>query len=104
MTATDIRQFAVENPQVGHRMCLLMLEREQTQKPTVIREINELGIPVDLIWDWTVDPDTNLIDVRRLALALYEHCWGPPATQRPNYSTQATRRPATVKEKEGIRE
>ena len=85
MTSTDIRQFAVSNPKIGQGMCQLMLERERMQKPTVIKDINDLGVPVGLIWDWTVDPDTNVIDVRRLSLALYEHCWGEPASRRPDY-------------------
>ena len=87
MTATDIRPFAVDNPKIGQSMCALMLERETKRKPTVIKDINDMGVPVDLIWDWTVDPDTNVIDVRRLSFALYEHCWGEPASHRPDHST-----------------
>ncbi len=82
MADTNLNQFLVENPSIGQSACVLMLEREKRSKPTVIKDINDLGVPVDLIWEWTVDPDTNVIDVRRLSFALYEHCWGTPAARR----------------------
>ncbi len=79
MTATDLKQFVVDNPEIGQNMCLLMLERGKTGKATIIKDLIDLGIPADMIWEWTLDPDTNVIDVSRLAYALYEHCWGIPA-------------------------
>lgn len=85
MTATDLKQFVVDNPEIGQRMCLLMLDKEKAGKATVIKDLIDLGIPDDIIWEWTLDPDTNVIDVSRLAYALYEHCWGSPAATHGDY-------------------
>ena len=80
MAETDLNEFLVDNPSIGQGACMLMLDRERKNKPTVIKDIIDLGVPGDLIWEWTVDPDTNVIDVRRLSFALYEGCWGTPSS------------------------
>ncbi len=85
MVDTNLKQFLVDNPSIGQSACMLMLERERKSTPTVIKDMIDLGVPGEIIWEWTVDPDTNVIDVRRLSFALYENCWGTPPAHRGSY-------------------
>ena len=85
MADTNLKQFLVENPSIGLSACMLMLDRERKSKPTVIKDIIDLGVPGEIIWEWTVHSDMNVIDVRRLSFVLYEDCWGTPAARRCSY-------------------
>ena len=85
----DLRGFLTDNPEIGDQVCSLMIAHDSFGQVTIFKDMKDAGVPAELIWTWTATPNTNRIDLRRLAFSLYEHCWGVPAR---NYGDMTVRK------------